>query len=871
MTEWLATVLAAGRGGLWQSVLVAAAGAVAIESLAYLIGRRWGSRLIASIGPRFPELLGATRIGVARGITARYGVWLVLAAGSVVVLRLLAGLIAGALGMGFRRFLAAAAAGALLWSCAVALVVTATGGMAAEAVHRVSWAAAALTVLVAAAIATVVVYRGRGGRGARGVGSAGARVASASWRGILRVPFTASLLAVYLGVGVVSEALWIPARSQDWYQAVAYGLPALRDGAWWTVVTGTFLSEDPLHYTLVVSGVLLFCGWCEHRLGAARTAALFAGGQLVAVLGASLLLAVLSPTGWPWAVEVAAARDVGPSGGMFACLAAVAATTRAPWRLRWRIGLGAGVSIALLYIGTLADLEHLLAVVPVLLVAPLVLGRHRSGRPSVREWRLLVTSALVAIAAVQVLVTLVPSDDPLGSTTTPGPAGWIDVLVDVAVILVVTGLLRAGRRLGWIVATVLAAVNSAEFVLLAVGAAVLDDFPARYVVLLTNNALWVALLVMLLLGRRAFRASIRSSRRRLGGDPGHPGDPAHPGYPAAPDDSPAALLRRYGGGTLSWMTLWPRTLYFASSSGDSYIGYELHAGAAIALGDPVGPAGERARVLAEFVDACQRDGTVPALFSVGDATVADAPPGWQRITVAEDTIVDLPQLQLTGKRWGNVRTAVNRAAREGIAFRMTRLAQEPESVVAQVRAISEEWVGDKALPEMGFTLGGVDEALDPEVRCGIAVDAEGLVHGVTSWLPVYGGGGVVTGWTLDLMRRRDDGFGPVMEFLIASSALAFKEEGASIASLSGAPLSREGGDSEGVDAVLDALSRALEPLYGFASLHAFKQKFNPRYETMSLAFRDEADLPRIALALARAYLPNSSLLQIARLGVRGGR
>jgi len=40
---------------------------------------------------------------------------------------------------------------------------------------------------------------------------------------------------------------------------------------------------------------------------------------------------------------------------------------------------------------------------------------------------------------------------------------------------------------------------------------------------------------------------------------------------------------------------------------------------------------------------------------------------------------------------------------------------------------------------------------------------------------------------------------------------------------------------------------------------------------MSLAFRDEADLPRIALALTRAYLPNSSLLQIARMGVRSGR
>ena len=66
---------------------------------------------------------------------------------------------------------------------------------------------------------------------------------------------------------------------------------------------------------------------------------------------------------------------------------------------------------------------------------------------------------------------------------------------------------------------------------------------------------------------------------------------------------------------------------------------------------------------------------------------------------------------------------------------MVHLSEEPRALVAQVRAISEEWVGDKGLPEMGFTLGGVEEALDSEVRTGLAIDAEGTVHGVTSVAP----------------------------------------------------------------------------------------------------------------------------------------
>jgi hypothetical protein len=40
------------------------------------------------------------------------------------------------------------------------------------------------------------------------------------------------------------------------------------------------------------------------------------------------------------------------------------------------------------------------------------------------------------------------------------------------------------------------------------------------------------------------------------------------------------------------------------------------------------------------------------------------------------------------------------------------------------------------------------------------------------------------------MRRRDGGFGPVMEYLIAMSALAFKEQGYRFISLSAAPLAK---------------------------------------------------------------------------------
>ena len=170
---------------------------------------------------------------------------------------------------------------------------------------------------------------------------------------------------------------------------------------------------------------------------------------------------------------------------------------------------------------------------------------------------------------------------------------------------------------------------------------------------------------------------------------------------------------------------------------------------------------------------------------------------------------------------------------------------------------------------MGFTLGGLDELDDPHVRCLVAVDAEGRLHGVTSWLPCYRDGEPV-GWTLDFMRRGSEGFRGVMEFLIATAAMQFKLEGAEFMSLSGAPLARAERDlhPDGLQRLLDGVGRVLEPVYGFRSLLAFKAKFQPQYKPLYIAYPDPVALPAITNAIGRAYLPRTTVGQLLRLSRR---
>lgn len=669
-----------------------------------------------------------------------------------------------------------------------------------------------------------------------------------------RTPFTILFALAMLAIGIAAGTILSPASEKPWFDAVATGLPALEAGRWWTLATSAFFADPPIQLLLVAPVLVGGLGWAEWRFGTLRAIGLFFAGQVVGVLVAAGVLALVAPSGWPWAVRLSEALDVGPSAGAFACLAFALATLPSPWRLRARVALGVWAAIELLYIGQLASLEHAIAIAAGLAASGwLPAFRHPAGRPSAREWRLIAFAGLIVIGVVQIIDLVIPYDGPLGQNAPVASA--LDVAVDIVVILLIANGVRQGLRIAWIVTLILASYNVLTAVIgIALIPALLDtggiEHPAELLgLVLPAGVLWLAQLIVLIVAHGAFRVRLRRSCRALT-------------VRGIDGDEALDRLRGLGGGTISWMISWPPNRYLPV--GEGLVAYQDHAGVAIGLGDPVAAPGQEGEALAAFARGAERAGLIPCVFSAGAAAAAARPAGWRAVVVAEDTIVDLPGLELTGKRWQPVRTSVNRAAREGIEFRMCTLADEPWNVLAQVRAISEQWTGDKGLPEMRFTLGTVDEALDPETRVGIAVDAEGNLHGITSWLPVYGAGGAVVGWTLDLMRRRDDGFGPVMEFLIASSALHFAEQGYAFVSLSGAPLVRPADLEAGpVDRLLDRLGELIEPLYGFRSLHRFKQKFNPRSEPLHLLFRDEGDLPRIAMALTRAYLPDATLRDLA--------
>lgn len=694
-----------------------------------------------------------------------------------------------------------------------------------------------------------------------------------------RVPLTCALGATLLLLAVLTGALWRPIAHGPIVAGLAAGPLALGAGRWWTPLTSIACEATPLLTALTLIALPIIVGWLERQRGTAVAARYFFLGHVGAVLGAALFLLLFSGLGWEWVDHLSGVAGMGAGAGLAACLAAAVNGLAQPWRRRGRLSLLFYAAVGVLFVGSWAALTQAVAILAVLL-------RGSGGPPrppSIHERRVTCVVSLLALGAMQLIATVVPTRGPFGHTDLFGGA-WGHALANLALVLLIALGMRRGYRLAWAGAIALVAVNVVTGALALLiartglarelagadgagewagaggawgtggawilgGGALGGGHGDGLEVTIANAALWSVFLAYLAIARGAFGVPLRRRLAALAG---------------GPEQSVRALLQQEGGGSISWMATWPDNRHFFSASGRSMLAYQLHAGVAIVLGDPIGPPGERARVCGEFVAAVERAGLVPCFFVVGEESRAGLT-DWRALPVAEDTLVDLPGLAFTGKRWNSVRTSLNRAGREGIEFRLTRLCLEPRRVQQQVRALSEHWLGERGLPEMGFTLGGVDEALDPAVRLAIAEDASGRIEGFLSWLPVYAPGGAIRGWTLDVMRRREGGFGPVVEFLIGRSARVFAEEGARVLSLSGAPLANLGQPGAGIlDALVNGLGEALEPLYGFRSLQAFKRKFNPRYAQMYLLYRDEGDLARVGLGLGRAFLPGESLASLLR-------
>jgi membrane protein DedA with SNARE-associated domain len=136
-----------GHTNVWGVATAAATGAIIGDSIGYAIGRRGGRALLERFGRRFPKHFGPHELARAERTFEKWGVWAVFFGRFVALLRILAGPLAGALNVPYRKFLVANASGGIVWAFGTAFAIYYVGQAAERYLRGFSWVALALAVV----------------------------------------------------------------------------------------------------------------------------------------------------------------------------------------------------------------------------------------------------------------------------------------------------------------------------------------------------------------------------------------------------------------------------------------------------------------------------------------------------------------------------------------------------------------------------------------------------------------------------------------------------------------------------------------------------------------------------------------------------
>ena len=268
--------------------------------------------------------------------------------------------------------------------------------------------------------------------------------------------------------------------------------------------------------------------------------------------------------------------------------------------------------------------------------------------------------------------------------------------------------------------------------------------------------------------------------------------------------------------------------------GEGAAGYSRVRRWAVTAGDLVAPPESADRALTEYLEALRERRLHPAFIAIGDPAPYRRR-GFDLSEVADEALIDLARFSVAGSKRANLRHSVATARRAGLTVAAYAPWQDP-----QIAEVSREWLSTKRGGELGFTLSRHDDVAGQlsghETDLWVVLDDAGVVQAWCTWRQYLGGRARV----IDVMRRRMDAPNPAMDFLIVSTLEHYRDMGLELASLASVP--RDHG-------------AVGERIYPSRSLRAYKQKYDPTWETRWLAVPAKWQRPFALAAVSGAYCP----------------
>ena len=298
----------------------------------------------------------------------------------------------------------------------------------------------------------------------------------------------------------------------------------------------------------------------------------------------------------------------------------------------------------------------------------------------------------------------------------------------------------------------------------------------------------------------------------------------------------------------AWLAMLGDKALLFSPSGRSFIAYRVRGRRWIAMGGPAGDRAEARELLWAFAELADSYGGSAVFYSIGESLLGDiATMGFAVRKVGETARVDAARFTTEGKGKQNLRTAVNRAEREGASFEV--LPPGSASALAdELRLVSDAWLAMHQGEEKAFSLGRFDPAYLDLTPLAV-VREEGRIVAFANLLM---GEGPTREAAIDLMRHSPDGPHGVMDYLFVRCIQWAKAEGLEALDLGMAPLA--GLEDRRLAPVFARVGALVfeegGALYGFQGLRSYKAKFFPDWKPRFIAAPISTPLPVALLDVA---------------------
>jgi phosphatidylglycerol lysyltransferase len=309
-----------------------------------------------------------------------------------------------------------------------------------------------------------------------------------------------------------------------------------------------------------------------------------------------------------------------------------------------------------------------------------------------------------------------------------------------------------------------------------------------------------------------------------------------------------ALYGKYGGGEFAHLSFMRDKYLFWAADNQVLMAYGSVRDRLVALGSPCGSPTEIRRAILDFRRFADSQDRVPVFYEVFERDLSlyhDL--GFDLFKLGELALVPLSEFSLSGKRWEDLRQAVNRSVKAQLTFDILEPPFDT-GLMSELEQVSDDWLVDKGAREKQFSLG----RFDPEYLewSPIAVvRSAGAVIAFANILPAYGNSGVLS---IDLMRHRSDAPRGTMDFLFARIMQWGKDRGDTWFSLGMAPLSRVGDNPYArINERLAALAFQYGGrFYNYQGLRRYKDKFEPHWIGSYLAYPRGLWVPGLLIDVA---------------------